>query len=65
VTGRVFEASGRVLAIAEGWVRGPSSEPVDDPTALGSIVEALLAQARQNSGMDGAPGTPPQPQGRP
>ncbi len=62
VTGRVFEASGRVLAVAEGWVRGPSTEPVDDPTRLGSIVEGLLAGARPNSGMDGSPGGPPQPQ---
>jgi NAD(P)-dependent dehydrogenase (short-subunit alcohol dehydrogenase family) len=61
VTGRVFEASGRVLAIAEGWVRGPSVEPVDDPEALGPIVEDMLTQARKNSGMDGVPGSPPQP----
>ena len=27
VTGRVFEASGQVLAVAEGWVRGPSTDP--------------------------------------
>ncbi len=33
VTGRVFEASGQTLAVAEGWVRGPSTDPVDDPTA--------------------------------
>ncbi len=61
VTGRVFEASGRVLAVAEGWVRGPSADPVDDPTAIGSIVEGLLARARPNSGMNGEPGGPPQP----
>jgi NAD(P)-dependent dehydrogenase (short-subunit alcohol dehydrogenase family) len=61
VTGRVFEASGQVLAIAEGWVRGPRAEPVEDPTLLGAIVEGLLAQARPNSGMNGVPGTPPQP----
>jgi NAD(P)-dependent dehydrogenase (short-subunit alcohol dehydrogenase family) len=60
VTGRVFEASGRVLAVAEGWVRGPSVDPVDDPTRLGSVVEGLLATARRNSGMDGVPGSPPQ-----
>ena len=23
--------SGQLLAVAEGWVRGPSAEPVDDP----------------------------------
>ena len=61
VTGRVFEASGRVFAVAEGWVRGPEATPVDDPTLLGAIVEGLLAEARPNSGMDGRPGSPPQP----
>lgn len=60
VTGRVFEASGRVLAIAEGWVRGPSVDPVDDPTGLGPIVADMLAKARRNSGMDGVPGSWPQ-----
>ena len=60
VTGRVFEASGQVLAVAEGWVRGPSSEPVDDPTQVGPIVAKLLADARPNSGMDGTPGSWPQ-----
>ena len=60
VTGRVFEASGKVLAIAEGWVRGPSVEPVDDPTGLGPVVAEMLAAARRNSGMDGVPGSWPQ-----
>jgi NAD(P)-dependent dehydrogenase (short-subunit alcohol dehydrogenase family) len=60
VTGRVFEASGRVLAVAEGWVRGPGVEPVDDPTAMGALVETMLAEARANSGMDGESGGPPQ-----
>ena len=62
VTGRVFEASGESLAIAEGWVRGPSHDPLDDPTKLGPVVEELLTKARKNSGMDGRPGTWPQPQ---
>lgn len=62
VTGRVFEASGRVLAVAEGWSRGPRAEPVDDPTQLGPVVADLLAQARANAGMDGEPGHWPQQQ---
>ena len=61
VTGRVFEASGQFLAVAEGWVRGPTVDPVEDPEALGPIVEILLAGARRNSGMNGVPGGPPQP----
>jgi NAD(P)-dependent dehydrogenase (short-subunit alcohol dehydrogenase family) len=60
VSGRVFEASGRVLAVAEGWVRGPEVDPTDDPTAMGPLVETMLTQARANSGMNGEPGGPPQ-----
>ena len=61
VSGRVFEASGDVLAIAEGWVRGPRVAPVDDATKLGPIVAELMAKARKNSGMNGEPGGWPQP----
>ena len=53
VTGRVFEASGDMLAIAEGWHRGPTVEQVEDPTVLGPVVEKLMVQARKNAGMDG------------
>ena len=62
VTGRVFEASGQTLAVAEGWVRGPEHAPIDDPTQLGPVVAELVAAARKNSGMDGRTGTWPQPQ---
>jgi NAD(P)-dependent dehydrogenase (short-subunit alcohol dehydrogenase family) len=62
VTGRVFEAAGDVLAVAEGWHRGPRTEPVDDPTRLGSIVEDLLSRARKPAGMNGEDGSWPQPQ---
>src|SRR6187431_1130698 len=64
VTGRVFEASGQVLAVAEGWVRGPRHAPVDDPTQLGPIVAELVSKARKNSGMNGEPGGWPQTSGR-
>jgi NAD(P)-dependent dehydrogenase (short-subunit alcohol dehydrogenase family) len=60
VTGRVFEASGQTLAVAEGWVRGPSTAPVDDPTKIGPAVAELLAAARGNSGMNGETGGWPQ-----
>ena len=60
VTGRVFEASGQSLSVAEGWVRGPRVKPIEDPTQLGPAVRDLLAKARKNSGMDGEPGTWPQ-----
>ncbi|MAE93887.1 MAG: short-chain dehydrogenase [Deltaproteobacteria bacterium] len=53
VNGRVFEASGGVLAVAEGWHRGPSVEPVEDPTTLGPIVRDMVKSARLNAGMNG------------
>ena len=53
VSGRMFEASGSVLAIAEGWHRGPTVEPVDDPKKLGPIVKEMVAKARKNAGMNG------------
>lgn len=59
VTGRVFEASGRVLGIANQWHRGPVAMPVDDPTALGPIVRDLMAAAQPNSDMQGQPVTGP------
>jgi NAD(P)-dependent dehydrogenase (short-subunit alcohol dehydrogenase family) len=61
VTGRVFEASGTTLAVAQGWTRGPRTAPLDDPTLMGPAVEELLAQSRPNAGMNGEPGGPPQP----
>jgi NAD(P)-dependent dehydrogenase (short-subunit alcohol dehydrogenase family) len=54
VTGRVIEASGQVLAIAEGWHRGPSAAPVDDPHAVGEIIAHLLSEARPPADMNGA-----------
>ncbi len=53
VTGRMFEAGGGTLAIAEGWHRGPSHEPVEDPAQMGSAVAEMMKTARKNAGMDG------------
>jgi NAD(P)-dependent dehydrogenase (short-subunit alcohol dehydrogenase family) len=53
VTGRVIESSGAVLAIAEGWHRGPTAKPVDDPTEVDKAVRDLLAKARPNADMQG------------
>ena len=53
VTGRVFEASGSVLAVAESWHRGPAATPVDDPTKIDAIARDLLAKARPNADMSG------------
>jgi NAD(P)-dependent dehydrogenase (short-subunit alcohol dehydrogenase family) len=46
VTGQVIEASGRVLAVAEGWHRGPFTRPVESPGEVGPVVRELLASAR-------------------
>ena len=62
VTGRVFEASGRVLGVANMWHRGPTVDPVDDPKDVGPLVKQLMADAQPNSDMEGAPATGP---GRP
>ena len=62
VTGRMFDVSGRALAIAEGWHRGPTAAPVDDPTQMGPVVAKLMADARLNADMSGkdaeGPGRP-------
>ena len=53
VTGRVFDVSGAALSVSEGWHRGPTAEPVDDPEAIGPTVLDLVAQARPNADMFG------------
>jgi NAD(P)-dependent dehydrogenase (short-subunit alcohol dehydrogenase family) len=46
VTGQVIEASGLGLAVAEGWHRGPSTDPVETPEEVGPLVRELLTDAR-------------------
>ena len=53
VNGRVFDISGRAMSVAEGWHRGPTVEPVDDPDEIGPLVEQIVAQARPNADMFG------------
>jgi NAD(P)-dependent dehydrogenase (short-subunit alcohol dehydrogenase family) len=54
VTGRVFDVSGRLLSVSEGWHRGPTLEnPTDDPVELGPKVAELVSQARPNANMFG------------
>ncbi|MFV0526991.1 MAG: SDR family oxidoreductase [Acidimicrobiales bacterium] len=62
VTGRVFEASGKVLGVAEAWRRGPVVDPVDDPKDVGPLVKQLMSEAAPNADMQGQPVTGP---GRP
>jgi NAD(P)-dependent dehydrogenase (short-subunit alcohol dehydrogenase family) len=54
VTGRVFDVTGRMISVSEGWHRGPSLEhPTDDPVELRPQVSELVAQARPNANMQG------------
>ncbi len=53
VTGRVFDVSGRAISVSEGWHRGPTATPVEDPLELGAIVSELVAHARPNADMSG------------
>jgi NAD(P)-dependent dehydrogenase (short-subunit alcohol dehydrogenase family) len=53
VTGRIFQVSGRELAVAEGWHKGPSVEPTDDPAEIGAKVAELMANVRPNADMFG------------
>jgi NAD(P)-dependent dehydrogenase (short-subunit alcohol dehydrogenase family) len=53
VSGRVFEAGGGILAVMEGWHRGPTVDQIADPAKLGPIITDLVARARRNAGMDG------------
>ena len=55
VTGRVIESTGSVIAIAEGWRRGPSNDkPPAEPADVPGILEPLLAEAYGRSAMNGS-----------
>jgi len=51
VSGQVIESNGLVLAIAEGWHRGPSAPPPGDPAEVGPLVRRLLEDARPHTRM--------------
>jgi NAD(P)-dependent dehydrogenase (short-subunit alcohol dehydrogenase family) len=54
VTGRVFDVSGRMLSVSEGWHRGPSIEnPTDDLVELGPQISKIVSEARPNANMQG------------
>ena len=51
VTGQVIESNGLVLAIAEGWHRGPTAPPPADASDVGPAVRKLLEGARPHTRM--------------
>jgi NAD(P)-dependent dehydrogenase (short-subunit alcohol dehydrogenase family) len=52
ITGQVIESSGLVLAIAEGWHRGPETTEVpSDPADVEVVVRKLLSEARTRTTM--------------
>ena len=54
ITGRVVEAGNGVIAIAEGWHRGPTSMQTADPVEVGRLLMDMAARARKNAGINGA-----------
>lgn len=55
ITGRVFNARGGHISVAEGWAMGPEVEKGARwaPAELGSIIPDLVAKARPNAEMNG------------
>lgn len=58
VTGRVFTVVGGTIAVAEGWVNGPSVDAGRrwDPGELSEVVPDLVAKAAPNANMGGTRG---------
>lgn len=59
VTGRVIVASGKRLAVAEGWSRGPTGDPVSSAAEVDGAIRALLAEAAPNADVQGDRSTRP------
>jgi hypothetical protein len=54
ITGQVIESSGRILGIAQGWIRGPHiTKPPVDPLEVDEIVRELLSQATPRTKLRG------------
>jgi NAD(P)-dependent dehydrogenase (short-subunit alcohol dehydrogenase family) len=52
ITGQVIESSGLVLAIAEGWHRGPQTTDVPHrPEEVDTVIRKLLPEARPRTTM--------------
>lgn len=55
VSGRIFEASGSLLGVANSWHRGPTIDAIDDPTKIGDAARQLVRDAQLNPNMSGKP----------
>ena len=53
VTGRVIIASGKRLAIAEGWHVGPTAAPVEHAADVDAVIRSLLAATAPNADIQG------------
>ncbi len=53
VTGRVIVTSGKRLAVAEGWRRGPTGPPVAEAADVDAAIRPLLAAATPNADVQG------------
>ena len=52
VTGQVIESNGQLLAIAQGWIRGPHiTNPPIDPHEMDAAIRPLLARATPRTKM--------------
>jgi NAD(P)-dependent dehydrogenase (short-subunit alcohol dehydrogenase family) len=54
VSGRVIESGNGIMAVAEGWHRGPAIDQMEDPVALGPVLLDMVRRARKNAGINGA-----------
>jgi NAD(P)-dependent dehydrogenase (short-subunit alcohol dehydrogenase family) len=54
ISGRVIESGNGIMAVAEGWHRGPTVDQIEDPAAIGPVLIDLVQRARKNAGMNGA-----------
>lgn len=53
LTGRVIEAGAGYLAFLEGWHRGPTDAPSEDPRECGRRLMAMFPRVRLNADMSG------------
>ncbi|MGR3322502.1 MAG: hypothetical protein ACU0DK_11270, partial [Pseudooceanicola sp.] len=52
ISGRVFEAWGYGITIAESWQHGATAEASLDPAELGPRIAEIHAKSRKNAGID-------------